>query len=134
MFAQNDCAALSVRYRSVCCVCLLTCVCMLQLGAWAFSVLEEEWSFGESLYFCVVSLTTVGLGDYVPASRGGCIFNYLYCTVGLGLMAVALTAIGNSIDSLNQRLKAEMALVADVPRAMLTHGAASPRGDSHRMP
>ena len=31
----------------------------------------EEWNFWESFYFTVVTLTTVGFGDYVPAQAVG---------------------------------------------------------------
>ena len=66
----------------------------LIMGGIVFAAFEEEWTFWEAVYFCIVSLTTVGLGDYVPASFWGNVFNFFYCVIGLGLMAVVLTAIG----------------------------------------
>jgi hypothetical protein len=54
---------------------------------------SENWSFGVGLYFSFVTLTTVGLGDYYPASVGGQFFLVLFALVGLGLLASLLTLV-----------------------------------------
>jgi len=47
-------------------VCLLLLLIYLFIGAFAFSTWEDGWSLGAALYFCFISLTTIGFGDLVP--------------------------------------------------------------------
>ncbi|XP_071380074.1 potassium channel subfamily K member 1-like [Centroberyx affinis] len=48
------------------CLTIIMALFFLFIPAWIFISVEKDWSFLESLYFCFISLTTIGLGDYVP--------------------------------------------------------------------
>ncbi|XP_042253659.1 potassium channel subfamily K member 1-like isoform X2 [Thunnus maccoyii] len=48
------------------CLAIIMTLFLLIIPAWIFVSLEKDWNYLESLYFCFISLTTIGLGDYVP--------------------------------------------------------------------
>ena len=59
---------------------------LLVLGTW-FYVRVEGWTALDALYFSVVTLTTVGFGDFAPQTPAGKIFTIVYILVGLGLIS-----------------------------------------------
>jgi Ion channel len=53
----------------------------------------EDWMIIEALYFCIVTLATVGYGDLTPTSAGTQIFTIVYILTGFGLLAALLTSV-----------------------------------------
>lgn len=48
---------------------------------------QEGLSWLDAVYFTVITLTTVGYGDFSPQTPGGKIFTIFYILVGLGIIA-----------------------------------------------
>ena len=64
----------------------------------------ESWTWIQSFYFSVVTLTTVGYGDLVPSTDATRLFVAIYILVGVGMVFTALGIIGaNMIAAREQR-------------------------------
>ncbi|KAL4641313.1 potassium channel subfamily K member 1 [Arapaima gigas] len=87
---------------------LLTVVvtsCFFLIPAAVFSDLEDNWNFLESFYFCFISLSTIGLGDYVPGEGQHQKFRELYkvgITVYLILGLIAMLVVLETFCELQQ--------------------------------
>jgi voltage-gated potassium channel len=79
---------------------------ILLLGA-AFYHRVERWSWLDALYFCVITLTTIGYGDLVPHTGIGKLFTMVYILLGLGVLAVFVSSVAeHTLAEQRQRLKA----------------------------
>ena len=70
----------------------------------------EGWSYIDSAYFMVMTATTIGYGDVVPATNLGKIITMLYSLVGIAFMFYIISLISHSIFDKRIQLK-----VTDVP-------------------
>jgi len=57
----------------------------------------EGWRFLDSIYFVVVTITTLGYGDFVPITDIGKIFTIFYSLSGIALGLYLLAVIGKYI-------------------------------------
>lgn len=75
---------------------------MLALGVVAIGVVfytnVEHWSVVNAIYFCVVTLGTVGYGDITPTTDAGKIFTVLYILFGLAVIGGFFATLGRMID------------------------------------
>ena len=53
----------------------------------------EGWGVVDALYFSVITLTTVGYGDFSPTTPVSKIFTVCYIFVGLGILAGFITKL-----------------------------------------
>ena len=65
----------------------------LTFGAVVYHSLEG-WTWLDSLYFSVITLTTIGYGDFAPVTDAGKIFTILYVFTGIGILLGFVTAAG----------------------------------------
>lgn len=59
---------LMVRLSHLAIITIIFLIICFFLPAYIFHRLEEGWTYLDSIYYCYISLTTIGLGDFVPAS------------------------------------------------------------------
>lgn len=57
----------------------------------------EGWSYFDSLYFSLTTLTTVGYGDIYPTHHISKVFTMFYILFGVGMMFYALSTITQTI-------------------------------------
>lgn len=57
----------------------------------------ESWNWIQSFYFSVVTITTVGYGDFTPTNDLSRLFAAIYILVGVSIGLVTLSMIGAEI-------------------------------------
>ena len=71
---------------------------------------EAFSSIFSSLWWSVVTLTTVGYGDIVPITIGGRIFTFIILMIGLGIIAIPSGMISSALTEARAMEKEEMKL------------------------
>ncbi len=88
------------QYRDL----LITSVIILAFGTFVYRYLEG-WGYIDSLYFSVITLTTVGYGDFSPQTTGGKIFTIFYIFIGLGMILSFLQTLFDHFEKERKEYK-----------------------------
>lgn len=75
----------------------------LLLIGMTFYHFAEGWSWLDSLYFCVITLSTVGYGDLDPTTPASKIFTIVYIFIGLSIFI----SLVNMLAKARQEIRAE---------------------------
>jgi len=91
-------------------------------------VITESWSFGESIYFCLIVLTTIGYGQTTTQSVAGRIFFMFFALLGLAIVAFLIRELSSKFifrqsrkkKKMRQTLKSVQAAINDLTQAIST--------------
>ncbi|KAI8921720.1 hypothetical protein BC831DRAFT_73880 [Entophlyctis helioformis] len=75
---------------------------LFTVGVWLtsagiFAVLEPRWSYLESMYFCFVTMTGIGYGDFVPERPWAIEYWYIFIFIAVGIFAFFVGLVGEHI-------------------------------------
>jgi len=74
-------------------ITLVLLIVLLGIGTQSYHTLEG-WSYLDSAYFTVVTITTIGYGDFVPLTNMGKIFTMIFPFIGIGMALYLFSATG----------------------------------------
>ncbi|XP_061890480.1 potassium channel subfamily K member 3-like isoform X1 [Entelurus aequoreus] len=108
-----------------------SCMSTLCVGALAFSH-SEGWSFLHAFYYCFITLTTIGFGDYVALQRDNALQNdpryvafcFIYILTGLTVIGAFLNLVVLRFLTMNAEDERR-----DARHRALQSRAAKPRGE-----
>lgn len=72
--------------------CILLLLGVIAVGTLGFRLIEETWTLWDCFYFTIVTITTVGYGDY-GLCRNGQAFAALLMVSGFGVFTYSLTTL-----------------------------------------
>lgn len=77
---------------------LITTFIVIAFGTVIYKYLED-WSWVDSIYFTVVTLTTVGYGDFAPQTDAGKLFTVFYIIIGVGIILSFINTVYHHYNS-----------------------------------
>lgn len=82
------------QYRDL----LITTTITIGIGSVAYHFLEG-WNWLDSIYFSIITLTTIGYGDFSPQTNGGKLFTIFYILIGIGIILSFVNTVYNHYNN-----------------------------------
>jgi len=76
-------------------------------GALVYAFLEP-WTYFESVYFTIITLTSIGFGDYLPSHGASRVFTMVFVILGLGTVSAAIKMAMAACESQTEPLVAKL--------------------------
>ena len=89
-------------------------------GAYYFQN-SENWSYGNAIYFCVVTLTTIGFGDFVPKTNAhgvqnpeiSIVFSALYLLFGISLIFMTFEMVQDQVVTTLKKIGSRLRIIKE---------------------
>ncbi|XP_069494042.1 potassium channel subfamily K member 10 isoform X2 [Ambystoma mexicanum] len=114
VFRKKQVSQTKIRVISTILFILAGCVLFVTIPAFIFKQIED-WTALDSLYFVVVTLTTIGFGDFVAGGNSNINYRewykplvWFWILVGLAYFAAVLSMIGDWLRVISKKTKEEV--------------------------
>ena len=101
-------------------ICFLLVLAYVLAGGYYFQN-SENWSYWNAVYFCVVTLTTIGFGDFVPKTNAqgdqnpeiSIVFSALYILFGISLIFMTFEMVQDQVVSSLKKVASRLGLIKE---------------------
>ena len=76
---------------------LVLIMIVLLMSGTTFYVLHENWGIVDALYFCVMTMATIGYGDLTPSTAVSKLFTIVYAFVAIGVFVAVASKLASAM-------------------------------------
>jgi potassium channel subfamily K, other eukaryote len=95
--------------------------CVGAVVFWQAEAATQDLSYFEALYFCYVSLLTIGYGDFSPKSNAGKPFFVLWSLIAIPTMTILISGMGDTVIAGFKQATIRLGDFTVLPKAGIWH-------------
>ena len=84
---------------------LLVLTTILLFSGTLFYAHYENWSYIDALYFCVMTMSTIGFGDLTPTTPLSKVFTIVYALITIGVFVGVASKLANAMLARHKHVK-----------------------------